>query len=113
MKSGGHSQANIDFLEENNMRYHIVKTYDNGVRIGNVPDHKDSSKREGTNQSWFPEDWSSDKIKEAGEYVANLSKNKALQDGIIEFGEYDGVRVGVIRTNGKIATVFPDSEKQP
>ena len=28
MKTGGHSQANIDFLEENNMRYHIVKTYD-------------------------------------------------------------------------------------
>ncbi len=45
--------------------------------------------------------------------MANLSENKALQDGVTGFGEYDGVRVGVIRTNGRIATVFPDSEIQP
>ena len=84
-----------------------------GVRIGNVPDHKNPIKKKETNQSWFPEEWSSDKIKKAGEYVANLSTSKALQNGVTAFGEYDGVRVGVKRTNGEIATVFPDSGKQP
>ncbi len=29
------------------------------------------------------------------------------------FGEYKGVRVGAIKTNGKIGTVFPDGTKQP
>lgn len=27
------------------------------------------------------------------------------------YGMYKGVRVGIIRTNGKIATVFPDSNQ--
>ena len=34
-------------------------------------------------------------------------------DGAIVYGTYKGVRVGVIRTNGKIATVFPDSNQTP
>ena len=29
----------------------------------------------------------------------------------IDYGTYKGVRIGVIRTNGKIATVFPDSDQ--
>ena len=40
MKGGGHGQANIEFLEANGLEYNIVKVYDNGVRIGNIPDHK-------------------------------------------------------------------------
>nr|MDH3082442.1 hypothetical protein [Bacillus subtilis] len=27
------------------------------------------------------------------------------------FGEYKGVRVGVIKTNGEIGTIFPDATK--
>ena len=113
MKSGGHGQANIDFLEKNGMEYNIVKEYSNGVRIGNVPEHKTKAKAKGTNQSWFPKNWSGADIMNAGEYVANLPENKRVADGITVFGEYKGVRVGVIRTNGQIGTVFPDSTKQP
>lgn len=58
----------------------IVKEYDNGVRVGNVPKHKTPSKRTGIGQAWFPKNWSDSKIKEAGNYVANLSDNKNLPD---------------------------------
>ncbi|PWJ14687.1 EndoU domain-containing protein [Ruminococcus flavefaciens] len=113
MKGGGHGQANIDFLEKNGFDYNIEKTYSNGVRVGNVPAHKIVAKRTGTNQSWFPETWTEQDIINAGEYVGNLSGNTNVADGVIVYGEYNGVRVGVIRTGGSISTVFPDSVRQP
>ena len=91
-------------------RYNIVKTYSNGVRIGNIPDHKDKRKRTGTNQAWFPETWASRDIRRAGNHVAGLKRNRRIRDGVPVWGVYKGVRVGVIRTNGKIATVFPDTD---
>ena len=113
MKGGGHGQSNINFLEENGIEYNIVKEYDNGVRVGNVPKHKTPSKRTGTGQAWFPKNWSDSKIKEAGNYVTNLPDNKNLPDGVIGYGEYDGVRVVIIKTDGKIGTIFPDADLQP
>ncbi|RDU25280.1 cytosolic protein [Anaerosacchariphilus polymeriproducens] len=113
MKGGGHGQSNIDFLKENGIEYNIVKEYKNGVRVGNVPGHKVKVKRIGTNQSWFPKSWSEANIEKAGEYVGNLPQNKSVADGVAVYGEYNGVRVGVIRTNGKISTVFPDANLQP
>ena len=113
MKGGGHGQANIDFLDKNGIEYNIVKEYPNGVRVGNVPDHKVKAKRTGVTQSWFPKNWSELDIMNAGEYVGNLPANKNVADGITMFGEYNGVRVGVIRTNGKISTIFPDATMQP
>ena len=113
MKGGGHGQANIEFLEANGLEYNIVKVYDNGVRIGNIPDHKVKAKRTGTNQSWFPESWSESDIAKAGAYIGNLLENVNAADGVTVFGNYNGVRVGVIRTNGRISTIFPDAASQP
>lgn len=113
MKGGGHGQANIEFLEANGLEYNIVKVYDNGVRIGNIPDHKVKAKRTGTNQSWFPESWSESDIANAGAYIGNLLENVNAADGVTVFGNYNGVRVGVIRTNGRISTIFPDAASQP
>ena len=113
MKGGGHGQANLDFLDENGIEYNIVKEYENGVRVGNVPNHKVKAKRTGMNQSWFPSTWTESDIASAGEYVGNLPENINAADGITVFGEYNGVRIGVIRTNGKISTVFPDASLQP
>lgn len=48
--------------------------YDNGVRVGNVPDHKVKAKRTGTNQSWFPENWCESDITNAGVYVGIYQK---------------------------------------
>jgi len=109
MKGGGHGQRNIELLEEYGFEYNIVKTYDNGVRIGNVPLHKVKWKRAGTGQSWFPESWTDLDIENAGKYVSSLSENLNAVDGQIITGTYKGVVVGVQKTNGKVGTIFADS----
>lgn len=109
LKSDGHGQKGMLLLDKYGIEYNIVKTYPNGVRVGNIPDHKDGKKREGIGQSWFPASWSHKDIRRAGEHVAGLKRNRHVPDGKRVYGMYKGVRVGIIRTNGKIATVFPDS----
>ena len=108
LTNGGHGQKGMDLLDKYGIEYNIVKTYSNGVRIGNVPNHKDRNKRFGTGQTWFPKSWGERDIRHAGEHVAGLRKNRCVSDGTTIFGVYKGVRVGVKRTHGKIATVFPD-----
>lgn len=114
LKRGGHGQSGMNELDKYGIGYHVVKTYPNGVRVGYVSKHKDRYKQSGIGQSWFPKEWTSKDIKRAGEHVANLKHNKSssIKDGQPIFGMWKGVRVGVIRTNGIIATIFPDS-KQP
>lgn len=109
--SGGHGQSNIDLLKKNGIDFNIVKTYPNGVRVGNIPNHKDKRKRSGSNQSWFPKSWSQKDMVKAGEHVARLKKNRGVKDGVIIYGNYKGVRVGEIKTNGNVATIFPDSKQ--
>ncbi|WP_354093275.1 EndoU domain-containing protein [Clostridium gasigenes] len=62
---------------------------------------------------WFPESWSEHDIVNAGEYVGNLKENINVIDGVVSYGEVNGVRVGVIRNNGQISTIFPDATMQP
>ncbi|WP_375199407.1 EndoU domain-containing protein [Bacillus sp. RS11] len=113
MSGGVHSQDNIEFLKQNGIEYNIEKTYPNGVRVGNVPDHKSKGKRTGTSQARFPENWTKEDIRKAGEYVTNMPEFKNIADGVTVFGDYNGVRVGVIKTNGEIGTIFQDSMLQP
>lgn len=107
--SGGHGQAGMNQLDKYGIKYNIVKIYPNGVRVGNIPNHKTKAKAKDIGQSWFPKSWSNKDIKRAGEHVAGLKSNRHTSDGKIMWGVYKGVRVGVIKTHGKIATVFPDS----
>lgn len=117
MKGGGHSQANLNELSNRGIAYSIEKTYDNGVRIGGVANHKEPAKRlDQSGQSWFPESWDYQKITVAGTYTANRpAKTKKLYGeageviGYNFYQEYDGVTVGVF-TDGErnISTVFPD-----
>ena len=111
LNNGGHSQKGMELLDKYGIKYNIVKTYPNGVRVGNVPNHKERSKKTGIGQSWFPKSWSDKDIRRAGEHVAGLKENRRIPDGKTIYGVYKGVRVGVKRTNGKIATVFPDSDQ--
>ncbi len=113
LESGGHGQAGMDLLDKYHIKYNVVKTLPNGVRIGNVPNHDKKSKRTGTNQTWFSKSWTAKDIKQAGEHVAGLKSNRRIPDGKTIYGTWKGVRVGVIRTNGSIATVFPDSNQGP
>ncbi|CAL2080645.1 EndoU domain-containing protein [Tenacibaculum sp. 190524A05c] len=121
MKVGGHGQDNIDFLDSIGRKYKIEHTFENGVRIGGVEKHDKKVKRliEGRNntgQSWFPINWDKAKIIEAFEHVVrnNLEDFIELQDGPPPlFDIYEGVRVGVLKTKGKPATIFPDNAIQP
>lgn len=108
LASGGHGQDGMDLLDKYGIEYHITKTYPNGVRIGNVPDHAQKHKRNDSRQSWFPSSWTEKDIRRAGEHVAGLKHNRHAPNGKIIYGMYKKVRVGVIKTNGKIGTVFPD-----
>ena len=108
LAAGGHGQAGMDLLDKYGIQYNIVKTYPNGVRVGNVPWHQKPEKRKNIGQSWFPQDWTDKDIKRAGSHVAGLKGNRHVPDGVIVYGNYKGVRVGVMKTNGKISTVFPD-----
>lgn len=108
LKSGGHGQAGMNELNRYGIEYHVIKTYSNGVRVGNIPRHKNKMKASGTGQAWFPKEWTSRDIKHAGEHVSRLKSNRKCKDGVPMFGMWKGVRVGVIRDHGKIATIFPD-----
>lgn len=111
--NGGHGQSNMNYLKENNIDFNIVKEYPNGVRVGNIPSHKNKMKRTGIGQSWFPKEWNDSKIRDAGNHINNLPQNKNLPDGQWAFGEYDGVRVGIIKKDGKVTTIIPNNSKQP
>lgn len=111
LKSGGHGQAAMDLMDGNGISYNVVKTFANGVRVGNVPNHKIKRKQTGTAQTWFPASWTTHDIVKAGEHVVSLQANKKAADGKTMWGTYKGVRVGVIKTNGKIATVFPAEDQ--
>jgi hypothetical protein len=111
LKSGGHGQKGMELLDRYGIEYNVVKTYSNGVRVGNIPDHKNPLKKSGTGQAWFPQSWSEKDIRRAGEHVAGLKSNRHVKDGQSIYGVYKGVRVGVKRTRGNPGTVFPDSNQ--
>jgi len=98
------------------MMVHTVSTINKPVAAKgsrNVPGHKVKSKRTGNNQSWFPERWTAEDIRQAGEFISRQSGFATAQNGQIVWGVYRGVRVGVIKTNGRPGTIFPDATQQP
>ena len=118
MTGGVHSQDNIRYLESKGIDYNIIETHENGVRKGNIPIHKSSSKNGIKNkggQTWFPKDWDNEKIAKAAEAVYQRNQ---LNTGLGPFyGNYGGVRIGVFldKKTRKVSTVFPDGDfdKQP
>lgn len=115
MLGGGHGQANINELIRLNREFEIIHTYKNGVRIGNIKLILGRIKNKGTGQSWFPKDWDSEKIRRAGQFVIqnNVAEFKKTSNGRPVFATFENVRVGVIKTNNRPATIFPDNSKQP
>ena len=59
----------------------------------------------------FPKKWTATDILKAGEYVAKLNDYENLKDGVAVYGMYKGVKVGIMKTDGKIATIFPCLEQ--
>ena len=81
LKSGGHGQAMFKILKKAHVGYTIVKTYSNGVRIGNVEYHYRKAMRVYNKQTWVPKSWTKYDILRAGEHVASLKCNKHKKDG--------------------------------
>ena len=113
MKSGGHGQANIELLKKYGIRYNIVKTFPNGVRIGNIYNHKLKFKAKNNGQAWFPKSWSAKEIKRAGNHVASLKSNKKAKSGEHMTGMWKGVKVTVIKGNKHIPDTVCPSYDQP
>ena len=104
--SGGHGEENIRELNRRGIKFNIVKTFPNGVRIGNVPTHTKSFKRNKNGQIWFPKNWTRKTIKNAGEKIISTYPCK-LPGKINTYGTHKNVKVGVMRVNGKVKTIFP------
>lgn len=66
LNNGGHSQKGMELLDKYGIKYNIVKTYPNGVRVGNIPNHMQRNKKSNTGQSWFPKSWTEKDIRRAG-----------------------------------------------
>lgn len=115
LKSGCHSQDGIEELKRRNIKYVIVKTYPNGVRLGYIPDHLERRKRGlGKNQIgqlWFPKGWTDKDIRDAGAAILKSYKGK-IKDGDTITGWYNKVKVGVIIRNKQTNTIFPAKEQE-
>jgi len=106
---GGHGQDSIDFMDANGMKYEINIEYNNGVRVGNIPNSKQRTARSGNNHSWFPKNWNESKIRSAANHVASGVQNPI--DGKQYSSMYDNVKVTIIFNGGKIETVFPNKNQ--
>ena len=104
--SGGHGEENLQTLKQYGWDYNIVAKCPNGVRLGNIPSHKKPRNQKGYLQVWFPKNWTRKTIRKAGEKTINSIPYK-LPDGYHMYGTYKKVKVGVIRTKGKVATIYP------
>lgn len=106
MKSGGHGQENISFLNSKNMSYNIDTLYSNGVRLGHINKHLRKRDKHRNGHAWFPSTWSTNDIIKAGQHVASLKRNKTPIDGK-KTGRYQGVTTAITIRKGKIKTIFP------
>lgn len=107
MKSGGHGQENIAFLRKKKLSYGIDTEFSNGVRLGHIDRHRDKRNTRKNGHAWFPREWGRNEIREAGEHVASLKRNRVLIDNQKHTGRYQGVTVGIIARKGIIKTIFP------
>ncbi|MBQ7257717.1 MAG: EndoU domain-containing protein [Abditibacteriota bacterium] len=108
LKGGGHGQANLDLLDKYHIKYEINDPqYSNGVRVGNIPNHKIKTKQFGKNQVWFPEKWTDNDIRRAEEHVIRL-KNNIRSHANPQFAWYNRVKVGIFTCQERVISIFPD-----
>lgn len=99
-------EESIKEMERRGIEYNITKTYPNGVRIGNIPNSKNSNARKPNSHTWFPASWTEKDVADAANYVR--SKIKSPKDNIEYTRTYKGVRTTIVCNNGKIKTVYPN-----
>ena len=106
LSAGGHGEENIRELKRRGIDYNITKQYPNGVRVGNIPTHKDKQKRNSNKHTWFPQNWTRGTIKKAGEKTILTSTNDKPNKHNI-YGTYKSVKVIVKKIDGKVHTIYP------
>ena len=89
------------------IEYSVNKKFSNGVCLGNVPSSKLPMKRKGNGQSWFPENWDSDKVLLAGTYTAN---NGNTIESNRKIAVYDGVAIRTLIYD-EVDTICPDLDQ--
>ena len=112
---GGHSQHALDAIQAKGWTVEITGTYENGVRVGNIPESTDKFRRSGSQMSWFPETWTEEDILLAGTTVSNnpsaveeLISREQVKSGERLTGTYNDVVVCVTKdTDGKITSIYP------
>lgn len=108
---GCHGQAGMELLDSKGIEYHVVKTLDNGVRLGYVPTHKMKGKAdpEKLQQAWFPKEWTVEDIRTAGCYVANRGKPAPGAESYGKEAMWKGVRVRCLfeQDGHTITTICP------
>lgn len=107
MESGGHTYLAMKECDVKGIEYSVNKKFSNGVCLGNVPSSKLPMKRKGNGQSWFPENWDSDKVLLAGTYTAN---NGSTIEPNRKIAVYDGVAIRTLIYD-EVDTICPDLDQ--
>lgn len=107
LASGGHTYSAMKECDVKGVEYSVNKKFSNGVCLGNVPSSLLKIKRNKDAQSWFPEDWGSDKVLLAGTYTAN--KGTLIEPNRKVF-VYDGVAVRTLIYD-EVDTICPDLDQ--
>lgn len=111
--SGFHTESSLKRLEEAGFPARINKILPNGVRVGEIPCHKDVVKRCHNGQAWFPEDWTDDDVLTAATYVINQPENHMSKYLYIGKYEIHGEEVRLIMYNNDNGLMYPDKDNQP
>lgn len=110
---GGHSQDAMNLMDDKGINYVVTKTYDNGVRVGNILDSDQVFRQSGNNHSWFPSTWTTEKVTEAANYIAKNHNGGKLPDKGTIIDTFEGVRIIAQVKHGEIVSIYPDAKKQP
>lgn len=104
--AGGHMEESIKEMERLGIEYNITETYPNGVRVGNIPNSKNSNARKPNSHTWFPASWTEKDVADAANYVQSKIKNP--KDNVEYTRTYKGVRTTIVYNNGKLKTTYPN-----
>lgn len=113
LSGGCHCQSGMELLDAKGIEYHVVKTLDNGVRLGYVLNHKvkDKANPQKLRQAWFPKAWTAEDIRTAGCYVANRGMPAPGAEAYGKEAVWNNVRVRCLFDQNGITTICPSYDE--
>lgn len=107
--AGGHSEEALKKMQELGVKYIINMTYPNGVRVGCIPNSKNSNARKPYGHTWFPKNWTENDIAKAQDYVRRSIRNP--KDNVEYTKTYRGVKTTIVFKDGIIGTTYPNKKQ--